>query len=166
LGFETLRACGVSRERARRAVTHFKGVPGRLEKIAEKNKRTFYNDTTATTPEAATAALQALLDKEIVIIMGGSDKGLDFSPFLRELERAQACVLLPGTGSDRIIVESTEEVKRKIMLAPTMKDAVERAYTLSREGGVVLLSPGCASFGLFKNEFERGDEFVSAVHAL
>lgn len=166
LAFETLKACGVESERAQRAVAQFKGVPGRLEKIAEKNTRVFYNDTTATTPEAATAALQALSGKEVLIIMGGSDKGLDFSPFLEALRHVRTCLLLPGTGSERIMLESSEDIRNKTIEVPTMKDAVAKAYSLSKEGEVVVLSPGCASFGLFKNEFERGDEFVSAVHAL
>lgn len=166
LAFEALRACGVEDQRAYRAVANFKGVPGRLEKIAEKNTRVFYNDTTATTPEAAASALRALSGKEVVIIMGGSDKGLDFSPFLESLRHVQACLLLPGTGSDRIVLESSEEIRKKMTLIPTMKDAVEKAFALSKESGIILLSPGCASFGLFKNEFERGDQFVSAVHTL
>jgi len=166
LAFETLKVCGVTDERARSALAQFEGVPGRLERIAEKNKRVFYNDTTATTPQAATAALKALSGSEVVVIIGGSDKGLDFSPFLEALRQVHACLVLPGTGSDRIMFESSEEVRGKMIEVQTMQNAVEKAYSLSKEGGAVLLSPGCASFGLFKNEFERGDAFVSVVHTL
>lgn len=161
-----LRFCGVDDVFIHDYLSEFKGVPGRLEKIAEKKGKVFYNDTTATTPEAATAAINALNESVITLIAGGSDKGLDFSKFIEVLEKIKTIILLPGEGTKRLLNESNGTLSDKVILVRTMKEAVSKADSLSQAGEIVLLSPGCASFGLFINEFDRGDQFVRAVQEL
>lgn len=167
LAKRALLAIGIDESRAERHLADFRGVSGRLEKIREKDGVTFYNDTTATTPEAGTAGVRALGDSELILIAGGSDKGLDFTQFVRAIdENVRELILLPGAGTDRLRKELEDTRFGKVEPVNTMKEAIKKATALARVGDVVLLSPGCASFGLFKNEFDRGDQFVSAVKAL
>jgi UDP-N-acetylmuramoylalanine--D-glutamate ligase len=165
LALEAMRAVGVDEAPAHEHLSRFGGVPGRLERIAEKNGKIFFNDTTATTPQAAEAALRALSEYDITLIAGGSDKGLDFKPFIELLAGSGVThlILLPGTGTDRLIQEGGEQLKNKAVRAASVEEAVRKADDLTKAGGVVLLSPGCASFGLFENEFDRGDQFVREV---
>lgn len=148
----------------------FKGVPNRLEMIREIRGVRYYNDTTSTTPEAGLAALEALSGKsaarKIILIAGGSDKGLDFSKLAKEIKKkCKAVILFKGTGTDRLL-ETFENCKLKIenyTQVDSMSDAVGVASSFSKSGDVILLSPACASFGLFKNEFDRGEQFRRAV---
>lgn len=153
-------AMGVSAEVIEQVLGRFRGVAGRLEKIAEKNGVSWYNDTTATTPSATIAALEAIsssYEGKIVLILGGNDKGLPIKNLVEEIQRSDAYViLLPGTGSDRVAFLAHDH-------AQTMEAAVEKGRAVAQAGGVVLLSPAFTSFGLFNNEFHRGDTFVEAV---
>ncbi len=178
LALRALRAIGVEGEAAMAHLAKFKGVPGRLEKIAEKNEVEFYNDTTATTPEAAVVAIEALRHNHgIVLIAGGSDKGLDFSPLAQKIyEGVSRVVFLPGHGTNRLVEElkkvgyqfreASDPRYSNPRFASSMQEAVELATIEVGSGMAILLSPGCASFGLFKNEFDRGDQFVEAVKKL
>jgi len=168
LALEAICATGADEETAREHIARFGGVPGRLERIAEKNGKMFFNDTTATTPQAATAAIRALSTYGITLIAGGSDKGLDFKVFIELLTGPSVThlILLPGTGTDRILEEGGEAIKNKAVHTASMEEAVRKADELTKAGGAVLLSPGCASFGLFENEFDRGDQFVGHVAKL
>lgn len=178
LALSALEELGVDREFALEHLIRFRGVPGRLEKIAEKNGVEFYNDTTATTPEAAIAAIEALRhDRDLVLIAGGSDKGLDFSALAQKIhEGVDRVIFLPGDGTDRLVGELKrighelsqvpDERLLDLRFASNMQEAVEIAVRETAPGVAVLLSPGCASFGLFKNEFDRGDQFIEAVKSL
>lgn len=155
-------AYGVERGRSLAALRSFGGVPGRLELVREKDGVAFYNDTTATTPEATLAALDALKDKGLVLIMGGADKGLDMGRLLLEAQkRAKRLILLPGSGTDRVL-----EFLPGASVYGSMGAAVAEAARSASDGDAVLLSPAFASFGLFKNEYDRGDQYVAAVQAL
>ncbi len=145
----------------RDALALFAGVEGRLEQVREKDGVRFYNDTTATTPEATRAALAAV-EGDIVLIMGGSDKGLDMGNLLVEIpKRVKRLIMLPGTGTDRVL-----EFLPGASVYDSMETAVKEAARSASEGDAVLLSPAFASFGLFANEYERGDAFVQSVTAL
>jgi UDP-N-acetylmuramoylalanine--D-glutamate ligase len=121
-----------------------------------------YNDNNATTPDATVAALQAFPGQRIVLIAGGSDKGIPLDTFVEEIKhRARAIVLLPGTGTDRL----APQLKTSIW-ANDMADAVQKAFANAEPGDVLLLSPGFASFGLFTNEYERNNAFLRAVREL
>ena len=148
------------------AIKSFQPLVGRQQFVRERNGVTYINDTTATTPDALLAALQSFHDRTLLLIAGGSDKGLDFGAVAQVLPAAvKAIVWLPGEGTQRLKV-ALKDAKIDQYAVASMEDAVKRAHGLARTGEVVLLSPGCASFGLFKNEFDRGDQFNQAVMAL
>ena len=156
------RQAGVDEGAIERAVHGFGGVSARQELVGTIDGVRAYNDTTATTPEAALAAL-ATIPGPWVLIAGGSDKRLDFAPLaerLRATDGLRGVVLLPGSGTDRLRPQLTG---CRISDANDMAEAVDRALELARPGDAVLLSPACASFGLFSNEFDRGDQFVARL---
>lgn len=170
LAIEVGRQCGIDLEKIRPVIEAYRGVPGRLQRVRELNGISFYNDTTATTPDAARAALYALgVNKNLILIMGGSDKELDMSGFLNEIPRmCKATVVLPGTGTERNreAIEALSNEGVTLTFATSMNQAVQSAFKQAATGNTILLSPGFASFGLFKNEFDRGDQFVDSVMAL
>jgi len=156
------RQAGVDDEAIERAVRGFGGVPARQELVGTIDGVRAYNDTTATTPEAALAAL-ATVPGPWVLIAGGSDKRLDFAPLAKRLSATdglRGAVLLPGSGTDRLRPLLGD---CRIAAAADMAQAVDQALALARPGDAVLLSPACASFGLFSNEFDRGDQFVARL---
>lgn len=158
-----LQALGLSDSQIKAGLETFVGVEGRLQFVAEKKGVKIYNDNNATTPEATLAALRALGDaKNIILIMGGSDKGLDMSALLYEIaQRCKRVILLPGAGTDRIT-----PLMQDFSLYGTMQDAVRESYQSAEPGDIILFSPAFASFGLFKNEYDRNDQFLAAIKAL
>lgn len=161
---EAAKAYGIGKETALAALRTFGGVAGRLELIREVNGVKFYNDTTATTPEASLAALAALGTdaKNIVLIMGGYDKGLDMNRLLLEIPKyAKRVIMLSGTGTARVL-----EFVIGASVYDTLPAAFEEAVRSAAPGDIVLLSPAFASFGMFANEYERGDAFAALVRAL
>jgi UDP-N-acetylmuramoylalanine--D-glutamate ligase len=164
-------SAGLSLKDVRSGIKSFSGVPHRLEKIATKNGVTYYNDTTATIPDAALMALRSF-SEPVILIAGGSDKRLDFSLFAKEiLSRSKGLILFRGEGTEKIIqalrklLPETER-ERSFEVVESMEKAVEIASRSASSGDVVLLSPGAASFGIFKNEFDRGEQFRKAVENL
>lgn len=159
--------CGLKPAIIAKVLKNFAGVANRLEFLREVGKVKYYNDTTSTTPEALTVALQALgRNKNIILIAGGSDKGLDFTAVGREITKTcSAIVLLKGTGTDRL-KPAIAGKRLEISEVSSMADAVGVARSFAKPGETILLSPGCASFGLFRNEFDRGDQFRKAVGSL
>ncbi len=147
------------------ALSHFRGVAGRQELVTVKNGVRFINDTTATNPESAVAALETISGR-IILIAGGADKKLPYANFVREIVRKVGClILLPGTATAKI---SALLRKRKFphSFARSMDHAVKLASARAKKGDTVILSPGSASFGLFLHEFDRGRQFVAAVKKL
>lgn len=159
------RALQVHDDVSQKALEGFAGVSGRLELIAQKNGVQFYNDTTATTPDATIAALKALAGSGTIhLIMGGADKGLSVDVLTEMIQKTGAHpYLLAGTGTDRIKIQ---EPYANATIYSSMNDAVSAATGAAKAGDVVVLSPGFASFGLFNNEYDRGDQFTAAVHSL
>jgi len=159
------RALGVPDENIEKSLKNFSGVAGRLELRGTFNGIKIYNDTTATTPTATLAALRALTEgndnRKIILIMGGSDKQLDATELIQALPQyCRAAVLLAGTGSDKIEADFLK-LKRQLPVkkARTLKTALKKAMEQARAGDIVLFSPAFASFGMFKNEYDRGDKF-------
>ncbi len=153
---------GVDEQVIDEALLGFGGVPGRLELIATKDGIRFYNDTNATTPDATLAALSALEGEgDLVLIMGGSDKGLDMGKLLVEVpKRVKRLIMLPGSGTDRVL-----EFLPGASVFDSMSSAVREAARSASPGDIVLLSPAFASFGTFKNEYDRGDQYAAHVEA-
>ncbi len=164
LALAAARTLGVSDEVSREALESFPGVPGRLELVRIVDDVSFYNDSNATTPDATLAALAALGSGEsnLVLIMGGADKGLDMHTLVEALPKyTKHVVLLVGTGTDRIQKDIPNAVVHD-SLASAFADA--RAH--AAPGGSVVLSPAFASFGMFKNEYDRGDQFTNLVRGV
>jgi len=162
LAAAALRALKLSEQQARDGLESFQPVEGRLQFVAERRGVKIYNDNNATTPDATVAALQAFAGERVVLITGGSDKGIPLDILAEQINRhASAVVLLPGTGTDRLVPMLKSAIKAK-----DMAEAVRTAFVNARAGDVLLLSPGFASFGLFTNEYERNDAFLQALREL
>jgi UDP-N-acetylmuramoylalanine--D-glutamate ligase len=148
-------------------LTSFKGLPHRLQLIRELAGVEYYDDSIATIPGATIAALKAF-DKPKVIILGGSSKGSDFSGLGKELAVQDVKVILIGAEAENIANSCRAAGYNgfKIMENVSMKDVVDKAQSFAEPGSVVLLSPACASFGLFKNYKDRGEQFTEAVNNL
>jgi UDP-N-acetylmuramoylalanine--D-glutamate ligase len=142
----------------------FPGVEHRLEFVLERGGVRFYNDSAATIPEAAALAVAAF-DKP-VLITGGTDKNLDFTPLADACKDAAAVVLLAGTGTDKLLPLLRERALSWIGPFDKLEAAVNAALEKTRTGGVVVFSPGCTSFGMFDNEFDRGRKFKVAIKNL
>lgn len=165
------KAWGADDETVAETLRAFKGVPHRLEVVRELNGVRFINDTTATAPDATIAALNTLAGHggTIYLIAGGSDKGLPYLELARAVVSAEIrVILLDGTATAKIerALLAAEGTSRIIARVETMQEAVERGRASAQPGDVVLLSPGAASFGMFANEFERGDVFREIVTKL
>jgi UDP-N-acetylmuramoylalanine--D-glutamate ligase len=152
----------------RKALRSFKGVPHRLELVRALRGVSYWNDTAATTPEASTAAMETLFAKKKgILIAGGADKELRFSEWAKVVKRfAKEVIVFEGTATPKMVKALKKEHVRIGDAAPSMHDAVQHAARAAEKGESVLLSPGCASFGLFVNEFDRGDQFRAAVGRL
>ena len=150
-----------------RGLSSFAGLPHRLKFVSEVNGVKYYDDSMATTPSSAIAALKTF-DSSEVIILGGSSKGSDYSDLGLELTKHDVNAILIGDEAEKIATSCKNAGFNnfEIMQSPTATKIVERAKELSKPGGVVLLSPASASFGLFKNYADRGDQFIAAVKAL
>ncbi len=144
----------------KKAITTFKGLEGRLQYLKSIKGVKIYNDNNATTPEATVAGIEALGGKKnIVLICGGSDKNLDLSNLNNAINKyCKEVIVLPGTGSEKL----SKEFKR----AKDLKDAVKQAISASSKGDIILFSPAFASFGMFKNEYDRNDQFVKIIKGL
>lgn len=161
LALAALRALTIDDEITHTAFVSFKGVPGRLELVRDVNGVQIYNDTTATTPEATLAALSALTPAQTILIMGGADKGLDMNMLLVRLGELKRVILLPGTGTDRVL-----EFIPGASVFGELGSAVQEALSSAAPGDTILFSPAFASFGMFKNEYDRGDQFNNVIQKL
>jgi UDP-N-acetylmuramoylalanine--D-glutamate ligase len=127
----------------------------------------YINDTAATAPAAAVAALQTT-PGPVVLLAGGSDKGLDFAALADAMLTAKAIVLFAGRVPTPLAAMLAERGYAGPIIGPvrSMDEAMDAAGELADPGDTVLLSPGAASFGVFENEFDRGDQFRAAVARL
>lgn len=163
----------VSQKAIKEGVESFVGVPGRLELVRTLGGVKYYNDTTATTPDGNRAALESLSPrlqqarKNIVLIAGGADKNLDYKDMARLVHKTvKGLVLIEGAATEKLLSLIPKKTSYPVCIVDSMKDAVETAREFAKKGDIVLLSPGAASFGVFKNEFDRGDQFVKIVKNL
>jgi len=163
---EVAKVLKIKKETVARAVKVFRGLPHRLEFVAEKKGVRYLDDSFATMPEASIIALRSF-DVPVVLLAGGADKGLDFKSFAKEIKkRVKALILFPGKGSDRLKKALSAIGYGVWAEVCTMEEAVRLAAGVSERGEVVLLSTGCASFGCFKNYKERGDKFKQEAKSI
>ncbi|MBM3272669.1 hypothetical protein FJY94_05380 [Candidatus Kaiserbacteria bacterium] len=161
LAAAALRAAALTDDDIRRALASFTGVEGRLQLAAEHNGLSIYNDNNATTPEATIAALKALDGgaHNIVLIMGGADKGLALDGLIQEVHtHCKDVILLAGTGTERI-----RDHFPHAPVCTSLEQAVHEMRMRATTGDIALFSPAFASFGMFANEYERNDRFLALV---
>jgi UDP-N-acetylmuramoylalanine--D-glutamate ligase len=156
---------GIRKNTVRETITHFRGLAHRLETIETINKVEYINDSTSTTPAAGIAALNSI-KKPIVLIAGGNSKNLEMRDFAKSIaQKTRKIIFLEGNETDNLL-KLVKKFKAEEKIAGRfreLKKAVLEAKKLVKPGEVVLLSPGCTSFGTFINEFDRGDQFKKLV---
>ena len=150
---------GCAAEQIREVIYGFKPLPHRLQFVVKKNGVSYYNDSKATNTGAVIAALEHF-DDSVVLIVGGRDKGDDYRLLRDSIENKVDLVVTIGEAAD--LLENALSDIVSVVRAETMKEAVHMA-TQSCDKGVVLLSPACASFDMFKSYGHRGEEFVCEV---
>lgn len=143
------------------ALRSFAGLPHRVALVGESGGVRFYDDSKATAPQAARAAMRGF--PSVVLIAGGRNKGLDLSPLADEVDRVRAVVAIGESARE---VEQAFAGRRPVTRAGSMRDAVDAAAAAAQPGDVVLLSPACASFDWYRSYGERGDDFARAVREL
>lgn len=149
-------------------VCTFPGLEHRLELVTEKNGILFYNDSIATTPDATIAALQSF-SEPVVVILGGSSKGADFTPLgvaIASAKNVKAVILIGETAND--IEKSLQAGNSTVPIirgARTMQEVFVQLHAVASSGDVVLLSPGCASFDMFSSYADRGNQFKKYANA-
>ncbi|MCA1591569.1 MAG: UDP-N-acetylmuramoyl-L-alanine--D-glutamate ligase [Acidobacteria bacterium] len=156
-------ACGASPEYMREAVRRFAPVEHRLERVAEVEGVTFYNDSKATNVDAAVKALEALADEpgRIVLILGGRGKNAPYAPLAPIIRRKARSLVVIGEDAERI--EDELKAYATVVRAEDMPSAVRLAHEAAQPGDIVLLAPACASFDMFENFEHRGRVFKEAV---
>jgi len=157
-----LESLGYDAHAAAPALASFQGLPHRLQPLGERDGRTWINDSISTTPQATLAALASVAGRAVTVIVGGHDRGLDWSAFVQAVRaRAELAIVAQGANGPRIAAALREapfagELVEEVSLA----EAVARARALTPAGGVVLLSPGAPSFDQFRDYAERGRRFA------
>lgn len=155
---------GVSPKAIQKVINEFKGVPHRIEFVRKKDGVYFFNDSKATNVMSVKRSLESFLSSPIILIAGGRDKNQEFGP-LADLVKDKCKLLI-------LLGEAKEKINRAIgdyaetYLVGTFEEAVLLAFQKSRSGDVILLSPGCSSFDMFRNFEERGDYFKKIVSQL
>ena len=168
--YNTMAACiaattvGIRKEKIREAVKDFHGLEHRSEFVAMVRGVEFINDSKATNVNSTWFALESM-NKPVVLILGGTDKGNDYS-LIEDLvkEKVKAIVCL-GVDNKKIVA-AFKDIVPKIIETKSAESAVKESFKLAVKGDVVLLSPACASFDLFKNYEDRGTQFKAAVKEL
>ncbi|HOJ64516.1 MAG TPA: UDP-N-acetylmuramoyl-L-alanine--D-glutamate ligase [Spirochaetota bacterium] len=153
---------GIKPENIKNGIADFKGAPFRLELIREINGVKFINDTTATMPDASYFAIKSF-NSPVIWIAGGNDKNLDFSILEKVRNIPKKILLLPGNGTERMkkILNRDDIIEND-----SLEFLIKKAFEYAEKGDIILFSPGCTSFGLFQNEFDRGRKFNNIVNSL
>jgi UDP-N-acetylmuramoylalanine--D-glutamate ligase len=154
---------GVPSDAVREGLSAFAGLPHRVEFVREVRGVSFFNDSKGTNVGAVLKCLEGF-PEPVVLIAGGKDKGVDFRPLRDSLGRKARAAILLGEAQGRMKRELMGSVP--ILLAGSLDEAVVQAAECAREGDVVVLSPACSSFDMFRNFEERGEAFREAVRRL
>lgn len=154
--------CGLSNNEIENSIKTFVAPEHRLEFVCEFNGMKFYNDSKATNPEAAIVALNSFEGKSTILIAGGRDKGTTLDEFATTVKNTMKSVILIGEAADRFEEALLKADFKEISRANTLVEAVKLA--IEKKPDVVLLSPACASFDMFKSFENRGEEFKKACN--
>ena len=158
----------VPKEDIAAVLTSFQGLAHRLQLVKTVSGVRYFDDSFSTTPETAIAAIQAFSEPEI-LILGGSSKGSDFSELGKVIREAENIKAIIGIGDEwQAVKDAIGEQKLGVAIegATSMHQVVQAASRIAAPGDVVLLSPACASFGMFKNYKDRGEQFQREVNLL
>lgn len=158
------RTMDIRKEKIRESLSTFNGLEHRMEYVATVRGVDFINDSKATNVNSVWFALESM-ERPVILIMGGVDKGNDYSA-IRELVKEKVKAIVCLGVDNRPIHEALSKDMEVMMNTDNMKDAVAAAFQLASKGDVVLLSPACASFDLFRNYEERGRQFKECVREL
>jgi UDP-N-acetylmuramoylalanine--D-glutamate ligase len=158
------RAVEIRSDVVRQSLASFEGVPHRLEKVRTVNDVTFVNDSKATNVNAVWYALESF-DGGVVLIAGGRDKGNDYGPLKKLVEEKVKGVVAIGESAEKVIAELGPHTTHTAR-ASSMVEAIQYARLMAEAGDIVLLSPACASFDMFRDYEDRGDQFRDIVMGL
>ncbi|HMB26097.1 MAG TPA: UDP-N-acetylmuramoyl-L-alanine--D-glutamate ligase [Patescibacteria group bacterium] len=159
---------GIKKGKMKTAVENFTGVEHRLEFVKNINDIEFINDTTSTTPTSAKVALQSI-KRPTILLAGGASKDLNLSPLAKAIvKNVKSVILLEGSATDELEKKIIKNKGENLIAGrfDNFEQAIKHAYGLALPGDTILLSPGCASFGMFINEFDRGEQFRKTVNQL
>ena len=156
---------GATNEGIQKAVQNFHGVKHRTQFVKEVNKRRFYNDSKATNIIATQTALRSFTNQSVVLIAGGLDRGNGFDELVPDL-KAVSGIVLYGETKEKLQEAAKVADVPVIEVVNTLEEATKKAYEISKEDDIILLSPACASWDQFKNFEIRGDEFIQVVENL
>ena len=158
-------AYGVPAQIVRDTVKAFAGVAHRIEFVCEKNGVAYYNDSKGTNPDAAIKGIQAM-NRKTLLIGGGYDKDSEYEEWIESFDGKVKHLVLLGQTREKIAEAARRVGFEDIILVDTLEEAIRTCAELSEPGDAVLLSPACASWGMFKNYEERGDKFKEFVNSL
>lgn len=158
-------AYGTPMDIIRRTLKKFAGVEHRIEFVAEKNGVAYYNDSKGTNPDAAIRGIQAM-NRPTVLIGGGYDKESSYDEWIQAFDGKVKKLVLVGATREKIAETAERLGFTDIVMADTFEEAFEKCVEYAQPGDAVLLSPACASWGMFKNYEERGDKFKELVKQL
>ena len=156
---------GATNEGVEKAVQNFHGVKHRTQFVKEVNKRRFYNDSKATNIIATQTALRSFTNQSVILIAGGLDRGNGFDELVPDLTSVSGIVLY-GETKEKLQEAAKLAGVPVIEVVNTLEEATKKAYAISKEDDIILLSPACASWDQFKNFEIRGDEFIQVVENL
>ena len=156
---------GVPKEQIIETIRNFKAVEHRIEFVAQKKGVVYYNDSKATNPDAAIQGIRAM-NRPTILIGGGYDKGNDFDDWIEAFDSKVKLLILIGATAEKIAQTAKKHGMNQYCLAKSFEEAMELAIQKAKEGDAVLLSPACASWGMFPNYEERGKLFKSIVNQI
>lgn len=161
--FTAAKLFGVSANDAKKAVDGFEGIEHRMEKVGEYKGITFYNDCIATIPQAVMCAVNAIKPKTLII--GGKDRGIDYTEFARDLENSDLSVIIgtKTTGHKIIDMMTKNGTTKTLIAAENLEEAVKIAYENTKRGEICILSPAASSYNEYKNFEEKGRHYKELV---
>ena len=158
-------AIGVPLETIVKVIKNFKSVEHRIEYVAEKYGVKYYNDSKGTNPDAAIKAVEAMISPTL-LIAGGYDKNSDYEEWIDSFGDKRKMLVLIGQTREKIAETAKKKGYNNVVLADSLEEAINICKDNANEGDAVLLSPACASWGMFKNYEERGEIFKRIVNEL